>query len=169
MNIFRTSYRSLRRPIRHSLTPSLTHSSHYYSTHKPKSDQVSECVSKDCWSCGQSTTHSKIFCNHCGKLQPLTPSLPHSPTPTSPDQTPNNPTPSLCYFDLLAQPRQVQVCSLALEREFKALQKKLHPDKYASACVTERELSMANSSVVNQAYQVLLTHSLPHSLTHSLC
>ena len=43
-----------------------------------------------------------------------------------------------------------------LEATFKNLQKQLHPDKFAMKSIEERERSSYNSSIVNQAYQVVM-------------
>jgi hypothetical protein len=95
----------------------------------------------DCWSCGHNSP-DLMFCSQCGKLQNLLPNE-HSKS-ASP----------VCYYALLSQPKTVEVCGSSLESEYRTLQKVLHPDKYANACMTERDISLANSSIVNQAYQV---------------
>lgn len=43
----------------------------------------------------------------------------------------------------------------ALERQYKALQVRLHPDKYALASPLELEYAQQQAAVVNQAYDVL--------------
>ena len=43
----------------------------------------------------------------------------------------------------------------ALECKFKGLQSKLHPDKFGLCSRKEQEASLASSSTVNQAYQLL--------------
>jgi hypothetical protein len=116
----------------------------FLSTKKTSNEQnVVKHEDSKCWSCGHSDTcpaSTIMFCQTCGKLQSLE-------KHTKKDA-------SLCYFDLLSQPKTVEVCESSLETEFRNMQKVLHPDKYANACMSERNLSMTNSSIVNQAYQV---------------
>ncbi len=45
--------------------------------------------------------------------------------------------------------------SAALEREFYRLSRRLHPDVYARASQQEQEWSLANSSLLNDAYRTL--------------
>lgn len=42
-----------------------------------------------------------------------------------------------------------------LERRYKALQRRLHPDKFSTASALEREYAHQQAAVVNQAYDVL--------------
>ena len=43
----------------------------------------------------------------------------------------------------------------ALERQYKGLQRRLHPDKYATASSLEREYAEQQAAAVNQAYDIL--------------
>lgn len=111
-------------------------------THEASQSQPELNHTMDCWKCGR--THACLmFCDQCGKLQPL-----QSQSPSL--------SAAVNYFILLSQPQTVALCPSSLEREFRDLQKLLHPDKYASACSHERDLSLTNSSIVNQAYQVVM-------------
>jgi molecular chaperone HscB len=74
------------------------------------------------------------FCNSCGKVQP--------PAPTD-------------YFSFFGLPRKLNVDPAALEREFYALSRKLHPDIYAGRNTQEQEWSLEQSSRVNDAYRTL--------------
>lgn len=85
-----------------------------------------------CWSCG--TMRAEHFCNACGKLQP--------PAPTD-------------YFTFFGLPRKLNLDTAQLEREFYALSRKLHPDLYARADPREREWSLEQSSLLNDAYRTL--------------
>ena len=61
------------------------------------------------------------------------------------------------FYDLFSLPdkRTIAIDMVALESSFKKLQRQFHPDKFATASVEEKAISAANSSVVNQAYQIL--------------
>lgn len=59
------------------------------------------------------------------------------------------------YFDLLGTPVDVQIDLKAVERNFWALQKQLHPDLHAVKAGEEQAVSAANTALVNQAYQTL--------------
>jgi molecular chaperone HscB len=87
-----------------------------------------------CWSCHERTlgTH---FCSSCGKLQ----------------QIPQ----SLDYFSIFELPKKLWIEMDSLERKFLQLSWKLHPDNFVNASETERELSLKQSSELNDAYRVL--------------
>src|SRR3954466_6443593 len=85
-----------------------------------------------CWSCG--AMRAAHFCTECGKVQP--------PAPTD-------------YFSFFGLPRKLNVDPAALEREFYALSRKLHPDIYAGRNTQEQEWSLEQSSRVNDAYRTL--------------
>ena len=74
------------------------------------------------------------FCDSCGKLQP--------PQPTD-------------YFSFFGLPRKLNIDAAALEQEFYALSRKLHPDVYSRSGDTEREWSLQKSSQLNDAYRTL--------------
>jgi molecular chaperone HscB len=87
-----------------------------------------------CWSCHERTlgTH---FCSSCGKLQ----------------QIPQ----SLDYFSIFELPKKLWIEMGSLEKKFLQLSWKLHPDNFVNASETERELSLKQSSELNDAYRVL--------------
>jgi len=74
------------------------------------------------------------FCSACGKVQP--------PVPAD-------------YFIFFGFPRKLNVDPAALEREFYALSRKLHPDLFANADDQERNWSLEQSSRLNDAYRTL--------------
>jgi molecular chaperone HscB len=85
-----------------------------------------------CWSCGaMGAVH---FCNACGKVQP--------PVPVD-------------YFTFLGFPRKLNLDTAALEKEFYALSRRLHPDVFGQADDRERAWSLEQSSVLNDAYRTL--------------
>src|SRR5258708_3155367 len=59
------------------------------------------------------------------------------------------------YFDLFEVPRKLWIEMSALEKKFLELSWKLHPDKFVNASSEEQELSLKNSSELNDAYRVL--------------
>ena len=62
---------------------------------------------------------------------------------------------SVDYFAVFGLPRQMQVDVPALEKEFYAKSRRLHPDRFASKPVAEQEAALAASSELNDAYRTL--------------
>jgi molecular chaperone HscB len=89
-----------------------------------------------CWSCGATLAKATgaHFCEACGKVQP--PSL-------------------VDYFVFFGLPRKLNVNISALEKDFYALSRKLHPDLYAKASAMEQEWSLQQSSLLNDAHRTL--------------
>jgi molecular chaperone HscB len=85
-----------------------------------------------CWSCG--STPAAQFCSSCGKVQP--------PVPVD-------------YFTFFGFPRKLDLDTAALEKEFYALSRRLHPDLFAQANANERAFSLEQSSMLNDAYRTL--------------
>ncbi len=85
-----------------------------------------------CWSCG--TMRAAHFCSSCGKVQP--------PVPVD-------------YFAFLDFPRKLNLDTAALEKEFYALSRRLHPDVFGQAEDQERAWSLEQSSRLNDAYRTL--------------
>src|SRR5512142_2518136 len=85
-----------------------------------------------CWSCG--TMRAQHFCSACGKVQP--------PVPVD-------------YFTFFGFPRKLDLDTPALEKEFYALSRRLHPDVFAKAEAQERTWSLEQSSMLNDAYRTL--------------
>lgn len=96
-----------------------------------------------CWKCHAPlpAKAAALFCPEpaCGVIQPLAP------------QHVNH----YALFSL-PPPRAALTLDLPrLEAAFRATQRLLHPDKFATRSAEERRISQENSSLVNQAYQVL--------------
>ena len=89
-------------------------------------------ATSSCWSCG--TMRAVYFCSACGKVQP--------PVPVD-------------YFTFFGFPRKLNLDTAALEKEFYALSRRLHPDMSAQAEAQEREWSLQQSSLLNDAYRTL--------------
>jgi molecular chaperone HscB len=87
-----------------------------------------------CWNCHERAlgTH---FCSSCGKLLQL---------PKGVD-----------YFALFEMPRKLWIDLDGLEKKFLQLSWKLHPDNFVNATERERELSLEQSSQLNDAYRLL--------------
>jgi len=90
-----------------------------------------------CWNCDEKKDDPHLlFCGTCGKVQRI-------------DEQ------EVDYFDLFGVERAFNVDLKALDASFKNIQRVLHPDKFATLTIPEREASASSSSVVNQAYQAL--------------
>ncbi len=93
-----------------------------------------------CWKCDESTADQQgataLFCGSCEVIQPLD-------------------IGDTDMFALFSMNRTFNVDKTSLEASFKGLQKVLHPDKFATKTLQEREASATASSTVNQAYQIL--------------
>jgi molecular chaperone HscB len=91
-------------------------------------------TSANCWSCSAATGGAH-FCPSCGKIQPL--------------------VRGADYFAFFGLPRKLTVDLSTLEQKFHALSWKLHPDHFARASESERQLSLDLSSQLNDAYRTL--------------
>jgi len=61
----------------------------------------------------------------------------------------------LNYFDLFALPHSFVIDLSQLSNAFQALQKTVHPDKFAHASSQEQLLAVQKSATINDAYQTL--------------
>jgi len=59
------------------------------------------------------------------------------------------------YFALFGLPPRYRFDPAALDAAYHALQRAVHPDRYASAGETERRMALQSSARVNEAYQAL--------------
>jgi molecular chaperone HscB len=87
-----------------------------------------------CWSCGHEVMDGQPFCASCGKVQP----------PRQAD-----------YFGSLGLPPKLDLDVQALEKQFYRYSRKLHPDVHARASQQEQEWSLAQASLLNDAYRTL--------------
>lgn len=87
-----------------------------------------------CWSCGARSGQGH-FCEACGKIQPL--------------------ARDTDYFMFLGLPRKLTVDPEDLERRFHQLSWKLHPDNFTRTSDAEREMALARSSQLNDAFRAL--------------
>ncbi len=91
-------------------------------------------VSPLCWSCSVAQNETTLFCPKCGKIQP---------------------PPGGDFFSVLGLEPRLNIDLAALEGEFHRLSRKLHPDRFARATESEREWSLADTALLNDAYRTL--------------
>jgi molecular chaperone HscB len=87
-----------------------------------------------CWSCAVAHNESTLFCPHCSKIQP----------PIGGN-----------YFSVFSLQPHLNLDLAALENEFHRLSRKLHPDRFARASENEKEWSLADTALLNDAYRTL--------------
>ena len=61
----------------------------------------------------------------------------------------------MTYFEIFHLPRKLHLDTPALEKQFYALSRKLHPDRFAAKPQAEQEAALAESSRLNDAYRTL--------------
>jgi molecular chaperone HscB len=66
-----------------------------------------------------------------------------------------NPDAQSSYFSFFDLPCKLALDVVALEKQFYALSRRLHPDRFASKPVAEQEAALAESSRLNDAYRTL--------------
>ncbi len=91
-------------------------------------------VPVSCWSCSVAHNESTLFCPDCSKIQP----------PSAGD-----------YFSVFGLKPHLNLDLVALEREFHRLSRRLHPDRYARASENEKQWSLADTALLNDAYRTL--------------
>jgi molecular chaperone HscB len=87
-----------------------------------------------CWSCSVAQNDSTLFCPHCSKIQP---------------------PPGGDFFHVFGLERGFNIDLSALEQEFHRLSRKVHPDRFARAGENERQWSLADTALLNDAYRAL--------------
>jgi molecular chaperone HscB len=87
-----------------------------------------------CWSCSVAHNESTLFCPHCSKIQP---------------------PPGGTYFSVFGLVPRLDLDLGMLEHEFHKLSRKLHPDRFARAQENEKEWSLADTALLNDAYRTL--------------
>jgi len=87
-----------------------------------------------CWSCSVAHNESTLFCPHCSKIQP----------PQVGD-----------YFSVFSLDPRLNIDLAALEQEFHRLSRRLHPDRFARSSDSEKEWSLADTALLNDAYRTL--------------
>ncbi len=87
-----------------------------------------------CWACSVGHNESTLFCPHCSKIQP---------------------PPGGDYFSVFGLQPRLDLDLSALEHEFHRLSRKLHPDRFARAQENEKQWSLADTALLNDAYRTL--------------
>ena len=87
-----------------------------------------------CWSCTVAQNESKLFCSHCSKIQP---------------------PPGGDYYSVFGMEPRLEIDLNGLEQEFHRLSRKLHPDRFARASEDEKQWSLADTALLNDAYRTL--------------
>jgi len=87
-----------------------------------------------CWSCSVAHNESTLFCPNCSKIQP----------PIGGN-----------YYSVFSLEPRLNLDLAALEQEFHRLSRRLHPDRFARATESEKEWSLADTALLNDAYRTL--------------
>ena len=95
---------------------------------------IDSAVPVACWSCSVAHNDATLFCPHCSKIQP----------PTGGD-----------YFSVFGLEPRLDLALDPLELEFHRLSRKLHPDRFARAAENEKQWSLADTALLNDAYRTL--------------
>lgn len=95
---------------------------------------VDSAVPVACWSCSVAHNESTLFCPQCSKIQP---------------------PPGGNYFSVFGLVPRLGLDLGMLEHEFHKLSRKLHPDRFARAGSNEKEWSLADTALLNDAYRTL--------------
>ncbi len=88
-----------------------------------------------CWSCAGDRAASDPLCPACGKVQP-------------PGAAPDK-------FALLGLKRVYDIDLAQVEERYRALSRKLHPDRFARAPPKERRFSLEQTTLLNDAWRTL--------------
>jgi len=59
------------------------------------------------------------------------------------------------YFEVFSLPQKLVIDTAALEKQFYAMSRRLHPDRFASKPAAEQEEALLQSSQLNDAYRTL--------------
>lgn len=95
---------------------------------------IDSAVPVECWSCAVAHNESTLFCPHCSKIQP---------------------PPGGDYFSVFSLVPKLDLDLGMLEHQFHKLSRKLHPDRFARASSSEKEWSLADTALLNDAYRTL--------------
>jgi preprotein translocase subunit Sec63 len=117
-----------------------SNSSHSYNNEFKINHKHQDNDNSSCWSCGKIVDKMDLFCSqtNCGVVQSL-----HSK--------------DINIFDTFELDMQYLINESKLDQTYKNLQKKLHPDKFATKSLGEQSASTSASTTINMAYQVCIT------------
>lgn len=86
-----------------------------------------------CWTCNESVQGP--VCAGCGAIQP--------------------PRPDPDYFEVLGLPRRYHLGERDVEKAWRTLSRKVHPDRFAGRRAVERRMSLQWTATINEARRVL--------------
>jgi len=112
----------------------------------PDSIPVQPVSTLECRSCGAGAPVDEHFCPQCSRILALGR---HGD-----------------YFSFMGLPRRLTIMPADLERRFRDLSRKFHPDYFYNASPAERIASLERSSYLNDAYRAL--RSMPTRIEHLL-
>ena len=95
-----------------------------------------------CWSCGAARAAPSALCEGCGKVLPVPPLRAGE-------------SELIDKFAVLGVPRSFDLETSALEDRFRAVSRKLHPDKFVRATPAERRFALEQTTRLNDAYRTL--------------
>jgi molecular chaperone HscB len=95
---------------------------------------IDSAVPVACWSCSVAHNDATLFCPHCSKIQP---------------------PPGSDFFSVFGLAPRLNLDLPELEHEFHRLSRKLHPDRFARAAENEKQWSLADTALLNDAYRTL--------------
>ena len=95
---------------------------------------IDSAVPVACWSCAVAHNESTLFCPHCSKIQP---------------------PPGGDYYSVFSLVPALDLDLGMLEHQFHKLSRKLHPDRFARASTNEKDWSLADTALLNDAYRTL--------------
>jgi molecular chaperone HscB len=95
---------------------------------------IDSAVPVACWSCSVAHNESTLFCPHCSKIQPAA---------------------AGDYFSVFSLVPRLDLDLGMLEHQFHKLSRKLHPDRFARSSEQEKEWSLADTALLNDAYRTL--------------
>ena len=95
---------------------------------------IDSAVPVACWSCSVAHNDVTLFCPHCSKIQP---------------------PPGGDYFSVFGLEERLNLDLAALETEFHRLSRRVHPDRFARSGENERQWSLADTALLNDAYRTL--------------
>jgi molecular chaperone HscB len=87
-----------------------------------------------CWSCSVTLNDVTLFCPHCSRIQP---------------------PPGGNYFSVFGLEPRLNLDLGMLEHQFHKLSRRLHPDRFARAAENEKQWSLADTALLNDAYRTL--------------
>ncbi len=87
-----------------------------------------------CWSCSVELDDAPLFCPHCSRIQP---------------------PPGGNYFSVFGLEPRLNLDLGMLEHQFHKLSRRLHPDRFARAEENEKQWSLADTALLNDAYRTL--------------